>query len=162
MESPLQQRFASVAAPGAVKTGSPSNTAAVPAVPRPPPALPRTVARRDDARYAGDGKRDRRKVSGQTKPVVVDKLRDLHKELDKGTVPKTGYVHYTVRQAAQDWLATGLDGRLASRAIPRRASMRSSSGPAWSCIPWNSPGCAEMLAINAAGVFPRWRVRANL
>ena len=63
--------------------------------------------------YTGDGKRDRRKVSGQTKAAVVDKLRDLHKELDKGIVPKTGYVHYTVRQAAGDWLATGLDGRSA-------------------------------------------------
>ena len=28
-----------------------------------------------------------------------------------GIVPKTGYAHYTVRQAAEDWLATGLDGR---------------------------------------------------
>jgi integrase len=44
---------------------------------------------------------------------VVDKLRDLHEELDKGIVPKTGYVHYTVRQAADDWLATGLGGRSA-------------------------------------------------
>src|SRR5215467_9914240 len=61
--------------------------------------------------YTGDGKRDRRKVSGQTKAAVIDKLRDLHTELDKGIVPKAGYVHYTVRQAAQDWLATGLDGR---------------------------------------------------
>jgi integrase len=61
--------------------------------------------------YTGDGKRDRRKVSGQTKAAVIDKLRDLHKELDKGIVPKAGYVHYTVRQAAQDWLATGLDAR---------------------------------------------------
>ena len=25
--------------------------------------------------------------------------------------PKAGYAHYTVRQAAQDWLASGLDGR---------------------------------------------------
>ena len=28
-----------------------------------------------------------------------------------GIVPKTGYAHYTVRHAAEDWLATGLDGR---------------------------------------------------
>jgi integrase len=63
--------------------------------------------------YTSDGKRDRRKVSGQTKAVVVDKLRDLHKELDKGIVPKTGYVHDTVRQAAEDWLAHGLEGRSA-------------------------------------------------
>jgi integrase len=63
--------------------------------------------------YTADGKRQRRKVSGQTKAAVVDKLRDLHTQLDKGITPKAGYVHYTVRQAAQDWLATGLDGRSA-------------------------------------------------
>ena len=63
--------------------------------------------------YTGDGKRTRRKVSGQTKAAVIDKLRDLHTQLDKGITPKAGYVHYTVRQAAQDWLAHGLDGRSA-------------------------------------------------
>jgi hypothetical protein len=61
--------------------------------------------------YTGDGTRTRRKVSGQTKAAVVDKLRDLHTQLDKGITPKAGYVHYTVRQAAEDWLAHGLDGR---------------------------------------------------
>ena len=63
--------------------------------------------------YAEDGKRLKRKVSGQTKAAVVDKLRELHKTLDKGIVPKTGYAHYTVRQAAENWLAHGLDGRSA-------------------------------------------------
>jgi integrase len=63
--------------------------------------------------YTGDGTRTRRKVSGKTKAAVVDKLRQLHHELDKGIVPKTGYANYTVRQAAQDWLANGLDGRSA-------------------------------------------------
>jgi integrase len=63
--------------------------------------------------YTGDGKRTRRKVSAQTKAAVIDKLRDLHTQLDKGVTPKAGYVHYTVRQAAQDWLAHGLDGRSA-------------------------------------------------
>jgi hypothetical protein len=58
--------------------------------------------------YAEDGKRRRRKVSGQTKAAVVDKL---HRTLDKGIVPKTGYTHYTGRQAAEEWLAHGLDGR---------------------------------------------------
>jgi integrase len=61
--------------------------------------------------YTGDGKRARRKVSGTTKAAVVDKLRDLHLQLDKGITPKPGYAHYTVRQAAEDWLAHGLDGR---------------------------------------------------
>ena len=61
--------------------------------------------------YTGDGTRTRRKVSGTTKAAVIDKLRNLHHELDKGTTPKAGYAHYTVRQAAQDWLAHGLEGR---------------------------------------------------
>jgi integrase len=61
--------------------------------------------------YTGDGKRTRRKVSGTTKAAVIDKLRNLHTQLDKGITPKAGYVHYTVRQAADDWLAHGLDGR---------------------------------------------------
>src|SRR5256714_821923 len=61
--------------------------------------------------YTGDGKRQRRKVSGKTKAAVVDKLRDLRTQLDKGTTPKAGYAYYTVRQAAADWLAHGLDGR---------------------------------------------------
>jgi len=61
--------------------------------------------------YTGDGKRTRRKVSGTTKAAVVDKLRDLHLQLDKGITPKADYAHYTVRQAAEDWLAHGLPGR---------------------------------------------------
>jgi integrase len=63
--------------------------------------------------YTGDGKRQRRKVSGKTKAAVIDKLRDLHLQLDKGVTPKAGYAHYTVRQAAADWLASGLQGRSA-------------------------------------------------
>src|SRR5215831_20694367 len=38
--------------------------------------------------YTGDGKRTRRKVSGQTKAAVIDKLRDLHTQLDKGITPR--------------------------------------------------------------------------
>jgi len=41
----------------------------------------------------------------------LDKLRELHKDLDKGIIPKAGYAHYTVRQAAEDCLANGLHGR---------------------------------------------------
>ena len=63
--------------------------------------------------YTGDGQRTRRKASGKTKVAVVDKLRQLHHELDQGIVPKTGYANYTVRQTAGDWLANGLEGRSA-------------------------------------------------
>jgi integrase len=71
------------------------------------------VARRVHAGLHRDGKRTRRKAIGKTKAAVLDKLRQLHHELDKGIVPKTGYANYTVRQAANDWLANGLEGRSA-------------------------------------------------
>jgi len=70
--------------------------------------------------YTGDGKRQRRKVSGKTKAAVVDKFRDVHLQLDKGITPKAGYAHYTVRQAAGDWLASGLDGRSAKTVTKNR------------------------------------------
>ena len=63
-----------------------------------------------------------RTVSGTTKAAVVDKLRKLHADLDKGIVPETGYSNYTVRQAAGDWLAAGLPGRAAMLARYRMAS----------------------------------------
>src|SRR5215469_1338886 len=63
--------------------------------------------------YTEDGKRVRRKVSGKTRVAVVDKLRELHTDLRQGIVPKTGHANYTVRQAAEDWLANGLAGRSA-------------------------------------------------
>ena len=39
-------------------------------------------------------------------------VRDGH-QLDTGVTPKADYAHYTVRQAADDWLAHGLEGRSA-------------------------------------------------
>jgi hypothetical protein len=63
--------------------------------------------------YTEEGKRTRRKASGKTKAAVLAKLRELQHELDKGITPKAGYADYTVRQAAEDWLANGLDGRSA-------------------------------------------------
>jgi integrase len=60
-----------------------------------------------------DGKRNRRRVVGKTKTAVLDKLKELHKDLDKGIVPQAGFSGYTVREAAEDFLKTGLDGRSA-------------------------------------------------
>jgi integrase len=65
-------------------------------------------------RYTPDGQRRiRRKVSGKTRTAVKDKLKALHADLDMGITPKAGYSAYTVRQAAEDWLKQGLDGRAA-------------------------------------------------
>ena len=64
--------------------------------------------------FTPDGQRRvRRKVSGKTKTAVKDKLKALHADLDMGITPKAGYSAYTVRQAAEDWLKEGLDGRSA-------------------------------------------------
>jgi integrase len=60
--------------------------------------------------FAPDGTRLRRKVSGQSRTEVKDKLEALHGELSKGL--RTSYT-YTVRQCVEDWLAGGLDGRSA-------------------------------------------------
>jgi integrase len=60
------------------------------------------------AGWGPDGKRLRRKVRGKTKQEVRDKLRALHQELSTG-VRSPG--RYSLRQAVEDWLGEGLDGR---------------------------------------------------
>jgi integrase len=57
-----------------------------------------------------DGKRIRRKVSGKTRAVVQDRLKNLHHDLDSGVQARP---NYTLRRAAEDWLSDGLDGRSA-------------------------------------------------
>ena len=42
--------------------------------------------------YAADGKRIRKKVSGQTRTEVKDKLKALHSELDAGVWTVRGYL----------------------------------------------------------------------
>ena len=54
------------------------------------------------------------KVSGRTRAEVVRKLKELQAEHDLGAEPVAGY---TVRQAIDDWLSDGLEGRSA-RTIP--------------------------------------------
>src|SRR6266704_5571585 len=58
--------------------------------------------------FDADGKRIRKKVSGQTKAEVRDKLKELHSELDAGVRTSHGY---TAEKAVADWLAEGLPGR---------------------------------------------------
>jgi hypothetical protein len=54
--------------------------------------------------YGLDGKRIRRKVFGKTKQEVRARLKDLHKELDRGVKSSPTYL---VREAVEDWLAEG-------------------------------------------------------
>ena len=54
-----------------------------------------------------DGSRIRRKVTGRTKTEVREKLKELHQQAENGVRPRR---HYTVNDALDDWLETGLDG----------------------------------------------------
>jgi len=57
--------------------------------------------------FDADGKWIRRKVSGQTRTEVKDKLKALHSVLDAGVRSAAGY---TVEKAVADWLDEGLPG----------------------------------------------------
>ena len=56
---------------------------------------------------------DLRSLTGRTKTEVQDKLKALYADLDMGITRKAGDSAYTLRQAAEDWLRNGLDGRAA-------------------------------------------------
>ena len=71
--------------------------------------------------FGADGKRVRKKVSGQTKAEVRDKLKELHSELDAGVRTSHGY---TVEKAVADWLAEGLPGRVAKTVEANRDALR--------------------------------------
>jgi hypothetical protein len=58
--------------------------------------------------FDADGKRIRRKVSGKTKAIVQDRLKALHSDVETWVRAQP---NYTVRRAAEDWLAHGLHGR---------------------------------------------------
>jgi hypothetical protein len=72
--------------------------------------------------YGPDGKRIRRKVRGQTRTEVRDKLRDLRSDNAAG-IRKQEAV--TVQEAAQDWLAlarAGARGASAASALTSRGT----------------------------------------
>jgi integrase len=68
-----------------------------------------------------DGKRIRKKVGGQTKAEVKEKLKALHSELDAGIRTTAAY---TVEKAVADWLDEGLPGRTAKTVEANRDSLR--------------------------------------
>jgi len=74
--------------------------------------------------YNADGSRKRKRVTGTTKTIVQDRLKELHADLDAGVESPAGC---TVRKALDDWLAEGLDGRSAET-IRRNRSLFYSRG----------------------------------
>ena len=71
--------------------------------------------------FDANGKRIRKKVSGQTRTEVKGKLKDLHSELDAGVRTVQGY---TVEAAVADWLAEGLPGRAVKTVEVYRDALR--------------------------------------
>jgi len=71
--------------------------------------------------FAADGKRIRKKVRGNTRSEVKDKLKELHSELDAGVKTAHGY---TLEKAAADWLAEGLPDRTAKTMEANRDALR--------------------------------------
>jgi integrase len=57
--------------------------------------------------YQANGSRKRKRVTGKTKTIVQDRLKELERDLESGVEERS----YTVRQAIDDWLAHGRDGR---------------------------------------------------
>jgi integrase len=57
--------------------------------------------------YHANGSRKRKRVTGKTKTIVQDRLRQLEEDLESGVEDRA----YTVRQAIDDWLKFGLTGR---------------------------------------------------
>jgi integrase len=57
--------------------------------------------------YDANGKRIKKKVIAKTKTEVIDKLKELHNDLDTGVTDRTA----TLKQAIDDWLSEGRDGR---------------------------------------------------
>lgn len=83
--------------------------------------------------YGPDGQRIRRKVSGQIKQDVKDKLGKLHSDLEAGV--RAPIARYTVAQAVEDWLAMDWMAvrRRRSRSTGRSCSPSSIASARWRC-----------------------------
>src|SRR5215471_10056347 len=57
--------------------------------------------------YQASGSRKRKRVTGKTKTIVQDRLRELEQDLESGVEDRA----CIVRQAIDDWLELGLPGR---------------------------------------------------
>jgi hypothetical protein len=71
--------------------------------------------------HSPKGKRKRRTVRGRTKTEVRDKLKILREDISVRVQAPAGY---TVRQAVDDWLETGLDGRSESTVTKYRCVLK--------------------------------------
>src|SRR5271169_4667633 len=68
--------------------------------------------------YDAQGKRVKKKVTALTKTALLDRLKELREDLDSVVEDRT----YTFKQAIDDWLVEGLDGR-SPKTIQRNRSL---------------------------------------
>jgi hypothetical protein len=68
--------------------------------------------------YDANGRRIKKKTTATSKTVLLDRLKELREDLDAGVEDRA----YTLRQAIDDWLAEGLDGRSA-KTVRRNRSL---------------------------------------
>jgi hypothetical protein len=87
--------------------------------------------------FSPDGKRRRRTVRARTKTEVRDKLRDLREEIAVGVRSPAAY---TVRQAIDDWLRDGLDGRSAATVTKYRHVLKPVLRAHWPCAAAGADG----------------------
>ena len=108
--------------------------------------------------FGPDGRRVRRKVSGQTKTEVKDKLQLLHDELREGvrSSPK-----YTVQNAVEDWLAQALDGRAAKTISTNREGPRTLDRADRGCEAQGTHGGGSQVGSGAACNHSFYQSRAD-
>jgi hypothetical protein len=97
------------------------------------------------------GKRVRRKITGRTKTEVKAKLRQLRHELDSGV---RSSATYTVGNALDDWLASGLSGRSGRTVELYRDTVKplreqETSKKPWMRWPDGSPAAASRSSATA-------------
>jgi len=84
--------------------------------------------------FGPDGKRIRRTVTGQTKTVVKDKLRDLGREIESGVKTRTVY---TVADCLDDWLTLTRADSYSERARATGSPFRARRGTGRVCSTCN-------------------------
>jgi hypothetical protein len=82
--------------------------------------------------YDGRGKRITRKASGKTKTEAKDKLREIKRDYEYGMTTRA--TTYSVAEAVNYWLASGLSGRDPHTVEMYRTYANTHIIPAWAAV----------------------------
>lgn len=98
--------------------------------------------------YDASGKRIKKKVTSTSKTALVDKLKDLHEDLDSGVDDRTA----TLKKAIEMWLDEGLDGRSAKTIKRNRSLFYAADAPDVLRPEFAAIGRQKLRELNAAQV----------